>query len=329
MIKKDEKENELISEMEQLLEYKLIRDYPPHKIKRATHPKGLGLVKAKFLISHDLDEKYKKGIFKGQEYNCWIRFSNARGNSQSDTIKDYRGMSLKILDVKGDRQQNGKNSFDILLQSHPTMALGTIKDFRDAMYYDIKKTRLHAALAFIFSGRGKLLKQFNAGRKLHSSPLDISYWSATPYSFGKLKVKYKVTPTSNYTSEIPKEISKNFLKENMEKHLSSFKATFDFKVQFFKDEKTTPLEDASIEWDQIKSPFVKLATIEIPIQKFNIPSRISLMEKIYFDPSNVTNEHKPIGGLNKARTIIYKKLADFRANENKLALIEPKFCDYE
>ncbi len=58
MIKKDEKE--LISEMEQLLEYKLIRDYPPHKIKRATHPKGLGLVKAKFLISPDLDEKYKK-----------------------------------------------------------------------------------------------------------------------------------------------------------------------------------------------------------------------------------------------------------------------------
>lgn len=329
MVTGGEKENELIHEMQQLLEFKLLRDYAPNQKKRATHPKGLGLIKAKFLIASDLEEKYKKGIFKAQEYDCWIRFANARDNAQSDAVKDYRGMSIKLLNVKGDRYLNSKDSFDILLQSHPTMALGTVKDFRDAMYYDIKKSRLHAAFAFILSGRAKLLKQFNAGRKLHSSPLDISYWSATPYLFGTQKVKYKVSPTSTYTSDIPKVVSDNFLTDNMEKHLNTAIASFDFSVQFFKDEKTTPLEDASIEWDPIDAPFVKLATIEIPMQKFNISSRTALMKKISFDPANVTKEHQPIGGLNRARNFVYKKLADFRAKENKLTLTEPKFNDHE
>lgn len=64
------------------------------------------------------------------------------------------------------------------------MPLGTVKLFRDAIYYALKWHPLFMVLMFILSGHGYTLAALRAGRKFDTSPLDINYWSTTPYAFG-------------------------------------------------------------------------------------------------------------------------------------------------
>ena len=319
-------EDQYISEMETLLKEKLSSDYQIGETQRATHVKSHGLLKGYFRVIDNLPEDLKVGIFKNSKtYESWLRISNARGKWQSDKIKDFRGLSIKLLEMENELQ----NTNDFVLQLYPTMALGTVKDFRDGMYYDIKKNRLYAALAFIFSGRFSTLLAFNAGREIHSSPLDIEYWSATPYKFDDKIVKYKLVPTSAFKSVLPDELTDNYLSDNMVTHLNSSSATFDFLVQFFQDEKSTPIENAGVEWNENISPFFKVAEIDIPIQNFRTKDREALQMQMSFDPSNVPDNHQPVGGLNRARKAIYKVLSGFRSNRENIELITPRHEDYD
>lgn len=323
---KDQTEAYYISEMESLLKEKLNSDYKVGNTQRATHVKSHGLVKGYFKVVDNLPEELKVGIFNDEKtFETWLRFSNARGKWQSDKVKDFRGLSLKLLTDKNFEE----TSVDFVLQSFPTMALGTVKDFRDGMYYDIKRNRLYAALAFIFTGRLNTLLAFNAGREIHSSPLDIEYWSATPYKFGDRFVKYKLLPTSSFKSPLLDDLTDDYLSENMISHLKSNNATFDFLIQFFKDELNTPLENAGIEWKEDVSPFIKVAEINIPIQDFKTKDREVLQMQMAFDPSNVPNVHEPVGGLNRARKAIYYVLSQFRSERDGIELTTPQFNEHD
>ncbi len=72
-----------------------------------------------------------------------------------------------------------------------------------------------------------------------------------------------------------------------------------------------------------------MAEIEIPIQKMNTKERFDLAEKLSFSPANSLETHKPLGGINRARNIIYKMLSEFRHKRDAVQLIEPTIEDFE
>ena len=80
---------------------------------------------------------------------------------------------------------------------------------------------------------------------------------------------------------MPKVLTKEYLSDNMQKHLSEYEAIFDFVVQFQLNEKEMPINDSSIEWDEKKSPFIKVAEIIIPTTVTNIESYAITFIKIY------------------------------------------------
>ena len=90
--------------------------------------------------------------------------------------------------------------------------------------------------------------------EIASSPLDIDYWSATPYKFGQKIVKHRLKATSDYKSEAPKDLSDNYLKENMMTHLQTMRQP-DFEIQFYINEKLTQIEEARTEWKESDSPY--------------------------------------------------------------------------
>jgi len=96
----------------------------------------------------------------------------------------------------------------------------------------------------------------------------------------------------------------------MQGHLDGSEATFDFCVQF--QCPGMPIEDAAQRWDEAKSPFLKVATLHLPIQKFRNGKRARLAEALAFSPAHALPEHAPLGGLNRARGKIYAALARFR-----------------
>jgi hypothetical protein len=324
-------ETRLIEEMESILQEKMELDYDEGSTVRDAHPKCLGLAKANFTVVADIPEHLQVGIFKSPKtYKSWIRFSNASGQVKSDKEKDFRGLAIKLLGVTGDRfNDNEQQTQDFLLMSHPTMPLGTVKLFRDAVYYSIKWNPLILVMKLLFTGNAAILKTLKRGKKNDASLFDLNYWSTTPYAFGDSKVKYKIVPTNDQKSQLPAKLTDDYLTQDMVQKLQTKSTTFDFYIQEFKDENTTPIEDAAVEWSEQDSPFIKVAQIEIPVQTLDTKERFNLAEVFSFSPANALLEHKPIGGLNRARIRIYNNLSRFRHARNTKSQLEPELINYD
>ena len=106
-----------------------------------------------------------------------------------------------------------------------------------------------------------------ASRQHHACHLDIHYWSTTPYSFGAgPAVKYMARPALDRVSRLPDQVTDTYLRDALRAHLAQADASFDLMVQFYVDENRTPIEDATVEWTQERSPWQAVARIRIPRQ---------------------------------------------------------------
>lgn len=321
-------EDQYIQNIIDIFKEKLEKDYKSGKTKRDAHPKSLGLLKSKFIVNDNLPKALRVGIFKeGKTYPALIRISNSNPKVQGDNKKDVRGFAIKLLDAYGKKFiDDEKNTQDFLLVSTKTLPLGTVKLFHDAVYYNLKVNPLVFLFKMIGSGNLNKLKEMSESRKHHTSPLDICYYSTTPYMFGQEIVKYCIIPTSKYKSQLPNKLTYSYLTDNMKVHLQNAEATFDFMIQIKKH--NMPVEDASIEWCEKKSPFIKVGEIVIEKQDFISSKRDDFSENLSFSPAHCLIEHKPIGGINRARTKIYKEMSLFRHKRNSKVLIEPTLEDY-
>lgn len=322
-------EERLIKDMKVILQEKMSTDYPAGQTKRDAHPKTLACLQAEFIVESNIPAELKKGIFAfPQTYPTWIRISSSNGKIQSDKIKDLRGFAIKIMGVKGERlqaQNEEKETQDFVLISYPTMPLGTVKLFHDAVYYSIKWSPLVFFSRLVVSGDFHIINELRKARQNQTSPLDICYWSTTPYLYGtEHSVKYSLVPTSRIKSSLPPILTDNYLTDNMEKHLAANEASFDFMIQMQKDSGRMPVEDAGVEWNEKESPFIKVATLRIPPQVFRTQEREELAEDLSFSPAHSLIEHRPIGGINRARIEIYRHLSEFRHKQNNKHLIEPR-----
>lgn len=319
----------LIKDMVVILREKMAKDYPAGQTRRDAHPKTLACLQAKFIVEPNIPAELKVGLFEfPQTYPAWVRISSANGKVQSDKVKDLRGFAIKIMGVKGERfqpQNEEKETQDFVLLSYPSMPLGTVKLFHDAVYYSVKWSPLIFASRLVLSGNFHIINELRKTQQHQTSPLDIRYWSTTPYLYGTDRsVKYSLVPTSHIKSPLPNVLTDHYLTENMEKHLDTHEASFDFMIQVQKDPVRMPVEDAGVEWSEKESPFIKVATLRIPPQVFRTTDREALAEALSFSPAHALTEHRPIGGINRARVEIYRALSEFRHKQNNTRLTEPQ-----
>ena len=312
-----------IAEMTDILRRKMERDYEKGNTRRDAHPKTVALLKGSFQIEPDMPKSLRVGIFaKPASHVCWVRFSNSSGKLQSDAVKDARGVAIKLLEAKADgRNADTPLGQDFVLLSSPVMPLGTVALFRDAVYYTVESSPVLMAAKFIMTGKAGVLLGLLGLRISPNSLLDIRYWSTTPYLFGKGRaVKYSLLPTSKHHSRNSDAAADDYLSKVMQAHLNRHEASFDLCIQLQKD--GMPIEDASVEWSEEESPFIKVATLRIPSQKFRTKERAELAESLSFSPGNALREHAPLGGLNRARIAIYKSLTSFRHRRDSRINIE-------
>lgn len=320
---KNKSDDQYTKEIIAILKEKTTKDYKPGETKREAHSKCIGLLKANFIVMPNLPPELKVGIFKEQKtYPALIRISNSNPKIKGDNKKDVRGFAIKLLDVPGHKYSKDEHfTQDFLLVSAKTMPLGTVKLFYEAIYYNLKVNPLAYLFKVVSQGNVHKLKEINSLRKHHTSPLDIYYYSTTPYFFNDKYVKYCLAPKSTYKSELPNKLTPTYLSDNMQNHLNNNIAKFDFMIQFRKGD--MPINDASVEWDEKLSPFIKIGELIIDKQNFRTDSRYSLCENLSFSPGHSLLDHKPAGSLNKARTTIYKEMSLYRHKRNNTPPIEP------
>jgi hypothetical protein len=78
-------------------------------------------------------------------------------------------------------------------------------------------------------------------------------------------------------------------------------------AQFFSDDQSTPIEDASVEWT---GPWVELGRLTIPKQDptSELGQRIeALVNDLSFDPWHAIEAHRPLGAIMRARAAAYRE----------------------
>jgi hypothetical protein len=161
------------------------------------------------------------------------------------------------------------------------------------------------------------LKELLAARQVHANPLQIRYWSTTPYQFGEQVTKYALRPLPPMPQDpVPDQRPPDFLRQAMVRQLQQQPARFEFLLQLRTDPGTMPIEDASVEWDETRAPMQRLATLTIPPQTFDSTAQLAACDAFNFNPWHSLPPHRPLGGINRARNPVYQALAGFRASTN-------------
>ena len=306
------------------LQAKIIRDNPAGIMRRDAHPKMHGLVRAEFIIEPGLPSMLQVGIFsQPRTYQAWIRFSNQDGTIQPDSGRDIRGMAIKLMGVAGDKlleAERDAQTQDFIVISTPVFVTKNVAEF-DALIKAMTGS-LWAKISY-FATHWRVIWNLLKSMKKFANPLQIRYWSTTPYLFGATAVKYSAIPHVTQPDEIPANPGPDYLRAAMVRQLSQREAVFDFTVQLQTNASSMPIEDPGKEWKESESPFRKVATIRIPQQEFDSEAQRSFGENLSFTPWHSLPAHRPLGGINRARKIVYDAISTFRHARNNVPRQEP------
>lgn len=323
-------EVEFTKDLAARLQAKIIRDNPTGIMRRDAHPKMHGVVKAEFIIEPDLAPELRIGIFQqAKTFQAWVRFSNQDGTISPDTGRDIRGMAIKLMGVAGEKildAEKEAQTQDFIVISTPIFITKDVEEFDNLI--KALTGSFFAKLGF-FIGHFRVALNLLKSMRKFANPLHIRYFSTTPYLFGSSAVKYCATPHVVTPCDIPQNPSDDYLRLAMMEQLMHGDAHFDFSVQLQTNTRTMPIEDAGHAWSEEESPFRKVATIRILQQEFNSEQQRTFGENLSFSPWHCLPAHRPLGGINRARKVVYNAISTFRHEYNHVVRKEPVSWDIQ
>jgi hypothetical protein len=300
-------------------------------LRRGQHAKPTGCVTAEFRIADDVRSDLRHGIFRqpGRTFSAIVRFSNSQGTFEKDGTGAARGLAIKLLDVAGTRtvEGDGDSTQDFLMVNHPVFPFPDPKAYVETMRLkDIPLIGNVLAGAHLALLEPKELKIRNdiTGKRV-ASPLEIKYWSGTPFWLGTADgrgghaVKYSaVSRQADRTAPPvhPENLPDDYLSQALARDLSTQEAVFDFKVQLQTDPVRMPVEDVSVKWNEKDSAPLPIATLRIPPQKVDALGDLATRcESMSFNPWHALAEHRPMGGMNRLRKVVYQASIAKRADQ--------------
>ena len=312
---------------------------------RDTHPKANGCLQADFTVEPDLPDSLRIGVFKGKAngertYESWIRFSNAANEITHDSIKDFRGMVMKLFDVQGEKLPvpgDERNTQDFFFIAHDAFFAGNPLHFRDffAACRDGGYTcdpRQNPRIVWWLLTHPSGAWNSIVGRKTYNSIEDINWFTVAPFLLQERGgdsnvVKYSVLPCSEEGGawSEPGE-GQNYLMERLKHRLDPSTGRgicLNFNIQFRTNPRKQPINSTLIAWDSTDSPWTKVATINIYPQEFDTPERWQFCQNMTFNPGHSLWEHRHIEGLNRARVRVMHAMQEIRLHRNELQRFEP------
>jgi hypothetical protein len=275
-----------------------------------------------------------QGIFSNEKtLRAVVRYSNGspkspagNGAQPPDAHPDARGLAIKLVGVSGDSILNteqaeaGVANQDFVLINDPAFFLRSPKSY-PAFFTLI--TKGESFFGIMDPLELKVLKETT---RAVPDVVAERFFSQTPYRLGSHYAKYSTRPCQ---AEVPAAMTEdeskdaNFLRKRIATRLEKNAICLIFSIQLKTPE--MEVEDAAVEWSQLKSPFIDVAKITIPKgQDINSPERDSFCENISFNPWNSLAANRPVGGINRARLAVYSAVSRKRRTENNVPIREPK-----
>ncbi|RJG01745.1 catalase family protein [Noviherbaspirillum sedimenti] len=323
-------EAERIRDLAARLQAKIIRENPTGIMRRDAHPKMHGVVRAEFTVEADLPAALQVGVFaQARTYQAWIRFSNQSPSRGPDSDRDIRGMAIKLMGVPGEKlleDQKNELTQDFILISTDAFVTRDVAQFDDLIK---AMTGSLWSKIWFFGLHWRVIRNLFRSLRKFANPLQIRYFSTTPYLFGATAAKYSTMPRIQRADALPDTPADDYLRTAMVEQLRREDALFDFAVQLQTDADTMPIEDPGRAWDEVVSPYRKLATIRIPRQEFDTEAQRTFGENLSFTPWHSLPAHRPLGGINRARRVVYDLISAFRHERNQVPRQEPTGWDID
>ncbi|MBN3865738.1 catalase family protein [Pseudomonas frederiksbergensis] len=297
---------------------------------RDAHAKAHGCVKAEVQVLPDLATALRQGVFSepGRTWQATVRLSNGNAYPQFDSIRDARGMAIKLFDVPGkqllsDRQ--GRSEQDFVMFNHPNFFVSDVAEYRQNVAAQADGKKVMAFFPGWDPRTWQVRHLFIALATLSpapASPTQTTYFSVSPYKFGEANAKFRVIPDPDncpaYTLPTQNQNLPNFLRSALNQQLSTDRvpACFALQIQRQDPDQYMPIEDTSIEWRERDAPFETVARIKLPAQDFDTPAQNLQCDNLSFNPWFGLEAHRPIGGINRLRKAVYEAVSDYRHSRN-------------
>jgi len=312
---------------------------------RAVHAKSHGMLRGELTINADVPPIYAQGLFaKPGTFPVVMRFSTNPGDLLDDSISVPRGLAVKVVGVEGERLPGaeGQATQDFVMANGPAFSAPTAKAFLGNAKILAKTTDtpqffkkaisavLRTAEAALETVGGKSSTLMTLGGYPNSHILGESFFSQTPYLYGPYMAKFSVVPLSSNLKALEGatvEVSgrPEALREEMLAFFAGQDAEWALRVQLCTDVETMPVEDASTEWPEAKSPWVTVGRIRVGKQPSWSEERSRAVDLgMAFSPWHGLAAHRPLGSINRARKPAYEMSSGFRAEHSGCPMHEPR-----
>lgn len=298
----------------------------PGAVQRFGNTKTFGVVRGEFTVLPDLPEHLRHGLFaEPRAYPAWVRFSGPGPFAPPD-LEDYGQCSvgIKVMGVPGPKLMEDESATqDLIMVTPEAFVTPNIKEnaklqrwvrAKAGFFYFVNPFDshfLHLVMQALYS-------------PVHSSPLEVPYFSNVPFLLGDGQaVQYSLRPRSDARTPIPSRPPENYLHGAMARTLEAGAWTFDFMVQPQTDSHRMPIEDATIKWPESLSRYVTVARLRLPAQQFDSDEQMAFADVLRFNPWHSRPEHRPLGNSNRARRTMYWELAKLRQSMNQVEHVEP------
>jgi len=276
---------------------------------RALHRKQVLGVAGRLEVLDGLPGHARHGLFASPgTHDAWVRLSNGSADRAPDRRPDVRGFAVKVLGVRGPGALGGEAACqDFLLINHPAFAFPRSDEFVELVLAAGKGGG--ALLAHVFRrygpiGGARFLARFarSIGRPF-SGFASERFFSAAPIACGPYAARVRLLPAAAR----PAPGSGDDWTADFLHHLSAADLSFELQLQFFTDERVTPIEDASVDWPESEAPNVTVARLLLPRGGGGSLDEVlrGRIESAVFDPWSALADHRPLGDVMRARKVVY------------------------
>ena len=278
---------------------------------RALHRKQhLGL-KARLEVLDGLPEHARQGLFAApRRFEAWVRLSNGSANKAANAKPDVRGFAFKVRGVSGPGALGGGDTDcqDFTLIQPPAFAFARTEEFVGLALNGSKGPlpllKYLLGRYGLFGGLGQARRLASSlGKPFHGFAVE-SFHTAAPLACGPYAVRMRLRPSG----AAPPPAKGSDWALDMADRLRAGPLRYEVQLQFFTDEATTPIEDASVDWPESAAPYLTVATLTLTAQDADGAVGRKLAETIEsarFDPWAALMAHRPLGEVMRARKRVY------------------------
>ena len=320
-----------------------------HKALRSVHAKSHGLLKGK-LIVRDLPAVLAQGLFaKPGEYATAMRFSTSPGDLLPDSVSTPRGLAIKVFGVEGARlpaldgaETSADTTQDFVLVTGKAFLAPDSKHFLRSLKLLAATTDKAEGLKVVLSavlrgtekavealgGESATLKAMGGYPETHI--LGESFFSQAAIRYGDYIAKIGVVPVSASLAALtdqPLDLNhdRDALRKAVRSHFMGNGGIWEVRVQLCTTLDDMPVEDTTVPWDENKSAYVTVATLDVPCQdSWSDLLQQSIDDAMAFSPWHGLAAHQPLGSIMRARRHAYPASAQFRLTRNGCPFAEPK-----